>query len=91
MTKLIPVFTEIITDNLKPENLYISEKYKVAIHLCACGCGNKTVMPFDSEYNEYGWKLTNNNGLISFNPSVGNFQYPCKSHYFIVDNEIKWC
>ena len=30
---------------LSPGILYVSEKYSVAGHLCACGCGNKVITP----------------------------------------------
>ena len=50
--------------------LYVSEKYAVAGHLCACGCGNKVITPLRPEE----WSFTEHNGLPSLWPSIGNWQ-----------------
>jgi len=64
--------------------IYISEEYGTVIHKCLCGCGEKTVLPIDPVH---GWNLIKeNNGKVSFTPSVGNYQLPCKSHYIITNN-----
>lgn len=72
--------------------IYVSEKYGVAIHLCACGtCGNQTVTSLQPFW-ESGWQFTKHeDGTISLWPSIGNFQFPCRSHYFFTRCEIKWC
>lgn len=67
--------------------LYVCLDCQVAVHLCACGCGEKTVTPLGTD----GWGLEFKNGLLSLNPSVGNFNIPCKSHYFITNNKVRWC
>lgn len=78
-----PVYVEFIPEILEENKVYISEVYKCAIHNCLCVCGEKTVMPL------YGnqWNLIKeNNGTISFTPSIGNYQFACKSHYIITKN-----
>lgn len=35
------------------------------------------------------WRLTFD-GTVSISPSIGNWQYPCQSHYFIRSNEVVW-
>ena len=30
------------------------------------------------------------NGTVSLRPSIGNWQLPCRSHYFIVRNRVVW-
>lgn len=67
--------------------LYVSLENQVAVHLCACGCGEKTVTPLGMN----GWSLIFRDGELSLNPSIGNFNIPCKSHYFITNNKVKWC
>lgn len=84
--KITPIYTEIIPDTLDEGILYISKEYEVAIHLCACGCGEKTVTPL----NHPGWNYTDNNGCVTLHPSIGNFSYECKSHYYITRNRIQW-
>jgi hypothetical protein len=89
---LQPVYVEYMPKQLEQGKLYISERFKLAIHLCCCGvCGWKTVTPLD----ETGWCMTTSyNGqerLVSLTPSIGNFQFPCKSHYWIKNNQVEWC
>lgn len=80
-------FVEFVPDPLEQGILYVSEKYWVAIHLCACGCGGKTVTPLGEPQ---GWKYTREGDLVSLSPSIGNFQMPCHSHYFLERNQIRW-
>lgn len=78
-----PVFVELIPSIMEENKLYISEKYNVSVHNCLCGCGEKTVMPLYGN----GWNLIKeNNGKVSFTPSVGNYNFTCKSHYIITNN-----
>ena len=67
--------------------LYVSMEYCIAIHLCVCGCGNEVVTPIAPD----AWKLTFNGAGISLYPSIGNWDFDCQSHYFIVENKIKIC
>jgi hypothetical protein len=84
-----PIYVEFIPEILEENKVYISEEYGTSTHSCLCGCGNKVIMPIDNIINghDYGWKLIKeNNGTVSFTPSVGNYQIPCKSHYIITKN-----
>lgn len=92
LTELKPLFCVHIPEEIESGVLYISEEYTVSIHLCACGCGNKTVLPFrkDKIGDTANWNYTNNNGLVSFKPSILNSGLPCKAHYYITDNKIVW-
>lgn len=82
---LSPVFTDYIPSDLEPETLYISMLFDTAVHLCACGCGAKTVTPVGA----CDWSLTYD-GTVSLRPSVGNGQQPCRSHYNVKGNQIDW-
>ena len=66
--------------------LYISKEFGVAIHLCACGCGGKTVTPLNK------WKLTENEKGVTLRPSIGNWsgESPYHAHYYITNNKIQW-
>ncbi len=88
---LTPFFCEQIPENIENGTLYISEKYGIAIHLCACGCSQKTVTGL-KPYWASGWSMINNNGLVTLRPSIGNFngENPYHAHYFITDNKIQW-
>lgn len=80
-------YVEVMPDKKEAGILYISKTYQIAIHLCACGCGLETVTPFNKPH---GWQLTEQDGKVTLSPSIGNQNFPCKSHYFIRDNMVKW-
>ncbi len=54
MNSLVPEFVEFLPMNLEEGKLYISMKYCTAVHLCACGCGERVVTPLQPN----GWKLS---------------------------------
>ena len=83
---LRPEFVEFIPGTLQDGILYVSRKYKTASHLCCCGCGNKVVTPL----NPSGWKLTEKGGAVSLHPSIGNWSFPCQSHYWVRGSRIEW-
>lgn len=64
--------------------IYVSDKYKTAIHLCACGCGNLTVTP-----PKRGWTLGGTDDKPTLRPSVYNAN-SCGSHYFITNGKVEW-
>lgn len=72
--------------DLEPEILYVSVEFKVAGHLCPCGCGNKIITPLGP--NE--WSFTETDGKATLYPSIGNWQLPCRSHYWIYHGMIEW-
>jgi hypothetical protein len=79
-------FVQSIPEQLVPGVLYVSMERSVAIHLCACGCGNEVVTPL----SPVDWQLQYDGEVISLSPSIGNWNFKCQSHYWIVDNRIKW-
>ena len=60
--------------------IYISDKYGISEHKCLCGCGFRVAMPIS--IREWSYKIDSKKRL-SMHPSVGNYQYKCKSHYII--------
>ena len=83
---LSPKFVKYIPKQIEESVIYISKEYGTAIHKCACGCGNKVVTPLSAT----GWELKSNGETISLYPSIGNWNFECKSHYWIINNEIRW-
>lgn len=83
-------FIDIIPDDLEEEVLYISIKYATAIHKCVCGCKNEVVTPFSPS----DWFLVFDGQTVSLSPSIGNWSFPCQSHYYIRKNKViyarKW-
>jgi hypothetical protein len=80
-----PRFEEYIPADPEPGLLHISLRYATAVHLCACGCRRKVVTPLKPA----GWRLIFD-GTVSLDPSIGNGQYPCRSHYYIRSNRVEW-
>jgi len=86
--EITPVYCDYMPDEMESGKLYISTVFKLAIHLCACGCGGKTVTPL----KQGEWTLTDKDGLVALRPSIGNFsgENPYHAHYYITDNKIEW-
>ncbi len=81
-----PEYVDFIPTTLDDGVLYISKKFRTAGHLCCCGCGTKIVTPL----REAEYRLTDQQGLVSLHPSIGNWNYPCQSHYLIKSNRVIW-
>ncbi|OIQ85800.1 hypothetical protein GALL_323490 [mine drainage metagenome] len=79
-------FTDIIPEDLEEGVLYVSMKYATAIHLCFCGCGNKVV----TLIRPTRWQLAFDGKSVSLTPSIGNWGFQCKSHYWIRHNQVDW-
>ena len=99
LTELTPEYCETIPATLEPGRLYISDTHNVAVHLCPCGCGCRVAVPFvelgtnPANYTGPGsdyWVLTKSPRGVTFSPSFGNWDFVCRSHYFITDNKIQW-
>lgn len=69
---------------LEPGVLYISMEFATAMHLCCCGCSREVVTPFSPT----DWKLIFDGETVSLTPSVGNWNFPCRSHYIIRRNGV---
>lgn len=79
-------FVDSAPDPLEPGVLYVSIKYSAALHLCCCGCGQEVVLPL----NPTGWRVTYDGATVSLSPSVGNWSLPCRSHYWIERDRVRW-
>lgn len=78
-------FVEVIPENVGEGVLYISLQYCTAIHKCVCGCDNEVVTPISPT----DWKLTFDGDTITLHPSIGNWNFKCRSHYWITNSAIK--
>jgi hypothetical protein len=66
--------------------LYVSEEFGVAGHLCPCGCKSKVITPLDATE----WSFKEVNGRPTLFPSIGNWELPCQSHYWVTNGNIEW-
>lgn len=79
-------FVEYIPSVLMPDKIYVSIPFATAAHKCCCGCGNEVVTPL----SRTDWRLIFDGQSISLDPSIGNWSFDCKSHYWIRRNSIQW-
>lgn len=79
-------FVEFMPKILDEGVLYVSTTYATVSHLCFCGCGMKVVTPLSPT----DWQLTFNGDTVSLDPSIGNWSYPCRSHYILRGNRVVW-
>jgi hypothetical protein len=75
-----------IPDKPEPGILYISREYNTATHICCCGCGLEVVTPL----NAAKWSIKDHGDSVSLFPSIGNWSFPCKSHYWIDHGSVVW-
>ena len=76
--------TETIPEDIDEGILYVSLTYWTTAHKCGCGCGQRVVLRLSPKH----WAITLNGESVSMYPSVGNWQLPCRSHYWIEDGRI---
>ena len=79
-------FVDFIPEVLEERHLYISVEFATAAHKCACGCGKEVVTPLSPT----DWALTFDGETASLRPSIGNWGFECRSHYWITRNRIVW-
>lgn len=75
-------FVEYIPDKLDANVVYVSIRFALASHLCACGCGEEVVTPLSPS----NWQLIFNGETVSLYPSIGNWNFRCRSHYWLKEN-----
>lgn len=79
-------FVKAIPDELEERTLYVSVDYATVVHKCCCGCGREVVTPLTPT----DWTLIYDGVSISLNPSIGNWSFECRSHYWISKSTVKW-
>jgi len=79
-------FVEFIPAQIQEGKLYISIPYATVTHKCCCGCRKEVVTPLSPT----DWKLIFDGQSVSLDPSIGNWSFDCKSHYWIRRNRVIW-
>lgn len=85
-TNLSHQFVEYIPEQLEEGVLYISQRYGTAAHRCCCGCGEEVVTPLTPT----DWALRVDGNVVTLHPSIGNWSFACRSHYWIRRNKVIW-
>ena len=71
---------------IEPDTVYVSLEFNTTSHLCCCGCGNRVVLKLSPDW----WSLIYDGETVTFRPSIGNWELPCRSHYFITKSRVVW-
>ena len=79
-------FVKAIPAVLEERTLYASMDYATVAHKCCCGCGREVVTPLSPT----DWSLTYDGESISLSPSIGNWSFECRSHYWIEKGICRW-
>lgn len=79
-------FVDFIPEELDERTVYVSTRFATVSHLCLCRCQSKVVTPLSPT----DWQLTFDGKSISLYPSIGNWSFPCRSHYWIRNNKMSW-
>lgn len=83
---LIPSFVENMPETLADGYIYISNRHKIALHRCCCGCGEEVATPL----SPVDWSVRVVNETVTLYPSIGSWNLPCQSHYWIRRNRVIW-
>ena len=86
LTEVRPEFVDHIPEQLDEGVLYVSINFGTVVHRCACGCGEEVVTPLGPAE----WRLTYDGRTVSLEPSIGNWSFPCRSHYWIDEGRVRW-
>jgi hypothetical protein len=79
-------FVEFVPEHLDEGIVYVTVEYATAVHRCCCGCGSEVI----TNFSPTDWKLIFDGETISLEPSIGNWSFPCQSHYWIRQNKVVW-
>lgn len=79
-------FVERVPSPLEEGVVYVSIEFGTVIHNCCCGCGDKVVTPL----TPVDWAVVYDGQSISLHPSIGRWDAPCQSHYWIDRNKVIW-
>lgn len=84
--RLDHVFVDHVPALPEPGTLYVSLTFRTTLHLCACGCGNETWVPIRPDRHH----LVFDGESVTLQGSIGNWRFPCQSHYWIRSGNIVW-
>ena len=79
-------FVKAFPDKLDEGILYVSVEFGTAAHRCFCGCHSEVY----TRFSPHDWSMQFNGETISINPSIGNWSFPCQSHYVLDGGYVHW-
>lgn len=79
-------FVRSFPDRLDDGVLYVSIDFANTAHRCMCGCGQEVYAQLSSR----DWSMTFDGETVSLHPSIGNWSFPCQSHYWLRRGSVSW-
>jgi hypothetical protein len=79
-------FVQFVPEQLEDRTVYVCIPFATVVHKCCCGCGREVVTPLTPT----DWRLIFDGVSVSLYPSIGNWSFPCQSHYWIQHNRVRW-
>lgn len=79
--KFVKAFPERLEDGV----LYVSVEFATAAHRCFCGCGSEVY----TRLSPTDWSMKFDGQTVSINPSIGNWSFPCQSHYILAKGQVR--
>lgn len=86
LTRLDHRFVDQVPEHPEQGTLYVSLPFRTTLHLCACGCGNEVWVPIRPDRHH----VIYDGETITLQGSIGNWRFPCRSHYWIRAGRIVW-
>lgn len=86
VTRVEHRFVDQVPGDLESGVLYVSLPFRTTVHLCACGCGNQTWVRLRPDRHH----LVYDGETITLKGSIGNWRFPCRSHYWIEASRVVW-
>jgi hypothetical protein len=65
--------------------VYVSEEFEIAALKCACGCWHQVNLLLGDGHTVY-----DEGGLADISPSIGVWDAPCRSHFWIHNGRVLW-
>ena len=84
------IFVDWMPNKRKENIIYISNRGRLIIHNCFCGCGEGVPITIGKigKHNNWTYSLNDKKEITIF-PSIAT-GLKCGSHYFIRDNKVVW-
>lgn len=79
-------FARAFPERLDEGVLYISVEFATAAHRCFCGCGSEVY----TRFSPTDWSMKFDGQTVTINPSIGNWSFPCQSHYILANGRVRW-
>ena len=80
------LFVRSFPDRLDDGVLYVSVGFANTAHRCMCGCGQEVY----AQLSPRDWSMTFDGEAVSLHPSIGNWSFPCQSHYWLRRGSVSW-